>query len=364
MKTCKTCKQEKELSSFSKSLTNRDGLSLHCKKCRNSKINNRRIERNKKCKWCDRLVKSKDMCDMHNFRVRTLIKSGLSLEQATVSEPMPLGRKQNPLKETNCKWCDRKIYGRGLCRIHRDRAYRAIKKGATWTDFENTEPQLQPKIKKIKVIIVKPARKPVREIIDGQIQCIKCDVTKPVSEYYPQKCNITGYKYHCKECHNEHIKRKMQSDIGFSQMRKAHMARWNRENRERKREYQNNWIKLNPMRWKELTRRQRIKPVNKVKRNLCKRLRDFVKGKSGFIQIGCTKQELVAHLESKFQNGMTWDNYGEWHIDHIIPCSAFDLTNPNHIATCFHYQNLQPLWAEDNIRKSNKVSNAQIALPI
>lgn len=315
-----------------------------------------------KCRWCDKPAKRKGMCDMHRWRVDVLIKSGLTFEQATETEPMALGKK--PLEQGKCKWCDKEHYGKGLCKAHWDRADRAVKKGASWTDFENEEPKLQPKIKKVKVIIPKPEKKPVREIIDGQIQCIKCDIVKPVSEYYQKAANITGYNYHCKECHNNSIKKKAQIDIDFAERRKAAISRWNKENKDRKRDYQKEWIKLNPMRWKELARRQRIKPLNKVRNNLRKRLREFVKGKSGFMQIGCKKQELVAHLESKFQKGMSWDNYGEWHIDHIIPCSAFDLTNPSHIATCFHYQNLQPLWAADNIRKSNKVFNAQIALPI
>jgi len=70
--------------------------------------------------------------------------------------------------------------------------------------------------------------------------------------------------------------------------------------------------------------------------------------------IGCTVQKVKEHLESLFQPGMSWDNYGEWHVDHIKPCSLFDLTNEEEQKECFHYTNLQPLWAKDNIRKSNK----------
>jgi len=52
---------------------------------------------------------------------------------------------------------------------------------------------------------------------------------------------------------------------------------------------------------------------------------------------------------------MTWDNYGEWHIDHETPCAAFDLTDPVQQSNCFHYSNLQPLWAEENRRKGARV---------
>lgn len=72
--------------------------------------------------------------------------------------------------------------------------------------------------------------------------------------------------------------------------------------------------------------------------------------------LGCTIEFLKKHLESKFAEGMTWDNRSEWHIDHIIPCSSFDMAIPEEQKKCFHYTNLQPLWAVDNLRKSCKVN--------
>ena len=68
---------------------------------------------------------------------------------------------------------------------------------------------------------------------------------------------------------------------------------------------------------------------------------------------GTTAEEVRKHLEKQFQPGMTWDNRGQWHIDHIRPCASFDLTDPEQQKQCFHYTNLQPLWAEDNLRKSD-----------
>ena len=67
--------------------------------------------------------------------------------------------------------------------------------------------------------------------------------------------------------------------------------------------------------------------------------------------LGCTVAEARAHLESQFLLGMSWDNHGEWHIDHIKPCASFDLTDFEQQKRCMHYTNLQPLWAEDNLRK-------------
>lgn len=76
---------------------------------------------------------------------------------------------------------------------------------------------------------------------------------------------------------------------------------------------------------------------------------------------GCDWKSLREHLESQFTDGMTWINYGVhgWHIDHIKPLSAFDLTNEQEIKTAFHYSNLQPLWAAENIRKHNKYENTK-----
>ena len=67
--------------------------------------------------------------------------------------------------------------------------------------------------------------------------------------------------------------------------------------------------------------------------------------------VGCSVAELRQHLEQQFTQGMAWDNHGEWHIDHIKPCAAFDLSNEDEQRECFHYLNLQPLWAKDNLRK-------------
>lgn len=70
--------------------------------------------------------------------------------------------------------------------------------------------------------------------------------------------------------------------------------------------------------------------------------------------LGCSVQQLKTHLEEQFEPGMTWENHSRsgWHIDHIRPCASFDLTDPEQQKQCFHYTNLQPLWAADNFHKS------------
>jgi hypothetical protein len=83
-----------------------------------------------------------------------------------------------------------------------------------------------------------------------------------------------------------------------------------------------------------------------------------VKSKRTEELIGKSISEVKKYLESMFQCGMTWNNYGfgddKWHIDHIRPCSSFDLTDINQQKQCFHYTNLQPLWQIDNLQKGCK----------
>ena len=69
--------------------------------------------------------------------------------------------------------------------------------------------------------------------------------------------------------------------------------------------------------------------------------------------VGCTVQELRDHLESKFTDGMSWENHGEWHVDHIKPCASYALADEAQQKECFHYTNLQPLWANDNMSKGS-----------
>jgi hypothetical protein len=109
--------------------------------------------------------------------------------------------------------------------------------------------------------------------------------------------------------------------------------------------------------------RRQLRKQNNVNERLADsvraRLRAALKGsyKSGMAlhELGCTVGMLKQHLSAKFKHGMSWDNYGEWHIDHIKPLSAFDLSDPEQISVACNYNNLQPLWAKDNLMKGSKV---------
>jgi hypothetical protein len=79
------------------------------------------------------------------------------------------------------------------------------------------------------------------------------------------------------------------------------------------------------------------------------------------VLIGCDIHFLMGFLEARFKPGMTWRNYGDWHIDHVIPCAEFDLAEPDQLRQCFHYSNLQPLWGPQNQQKGAKLPAAHQA---
>jgi hypothetical protein len=98
----------------------------------------------------------------------------------------------------------------------------------------------------------------------------------------------------------------------------------------------------------------------KVRSNLTRKINYALHGKmkseSTVKLTECSMEFLRGYLESRFLPGMSWENYGKfgWHIDHIKPCCSFDMSDPKQQRECFHYKNLQPLWAIDNHRKWGK----------
>ena len=131
----------------------------------------------------------------------------------------------------------------------------------------------------------------------------------------------------------------------IKEYQKEYEKKWRLNNKEKIKEYQNNKLKTDP-----------IYKITKYQRN---RMRFVLKGKSkckSTIELlGCSAEECWNHLEQQFKPGMTRDNYGLWHVDHITPCASFDLNDSEQQKICFHYTNLQPLWAEDNMKKGAKL---------
>ena len=233
--------------------------------------------------------------------------------------------------------------------------------------------------------------------------CTKCKITKPLTEFHKncrrcKKCRsedgrITREKYPERE-----RERSLKSSRKWKEKNREEHNRRNREyaklhiadkkktsekyyqkNKERINKYSLKWASSNKDRVKK-----RLIIYNKLERVIEKRkaylknkrdtniqfklvtnLRTRInyailskrsrKSNSTTNLLGCTIIELKQYLESKFLPTMTWENYGAWHIDHIVPLSTFDLTDPEQFAKACHYTNLQPLWAEENSRKHDRL---------
>lgn len=172
--------------------------------------------------------------------------------------------------------------------------------------------------------------------------CIKCKKEKLLTEFYKRwhnKNRNQKYYYHsCKDCRNK-------DQIIYNQYRQLKHAMI----KESKRKYEQK-------RRKEDTNYQII---NNLRTRIWWTLKNSSKSKRTMDLLGCTINELKQHLEDQFQPEMTWNNYGKWHIDHIKPCSLFDMTKESEQKKCFNYKNLQPLWAEDNLKKYNKMEESR-----
>jgi hypothetical protein len=70
--------------------------------------------------------------------------------------------------------------------------------------------------------------------------------------------------------------------------------------------------------------------------------------------LDCSWEQFRRHIEAHFTEGMSWENQGDWHLDHVRPCASFDLADPEQQRACMHWSNWRPMWAEQNVRKSSK----------
>jgi len=135
--------------------------------------------------------------------------------------------------------------------------------------------------------------------------------------------------------------------------------KYRKQNKDKISEYKKEYFQKNKA---SIAKHKRIRYKEDIHYRLAKVLRNrlyhavvgTVKAGSAIQELGCSIEELKAHLEDKFQRGMTWENYGEWHIDHIKPLAGFDLANLEQFKMACRYTNLQPLWAEENILKGAK----------
>jgi hypothetical protein len=178
-------------------------------------------------------------------------------------------------------------------------------------------------------------------------KCSRCSEIKELSDFHKDKKGKFGRNAQCKECRN-------------SESQKAKRREWYQRNKEQRQKKIKEYSLSYKERRKELHKERQSKDINyRLKRSLRSRLynalKNNLKKSSAVKDIGCSLDYFKSHLESRFKSGMSWDNYGEWHIDHIVPISTFDLSKRSEQLKACHYTNLQPLWADENIKKSNRL---------
>lgn len=221
-------------------------------------------------------------------------------------------------------------------------------------------------------------------------KCSKCNQVKEVCFF--SKNNKTKDKLHCscKECDKEkYFKNRERNILNMRDYKKNNpekLKEYYLKNQENYKQYRESKKDLNKFYMKDyylnnLEKRKKYLELTKEKRNLKRniyqkersksdslfKLKIYVRNRIGFYLkknnitkrnntfkiVGCSPQELKIYLEKKFNNGLNWDNYGEWHIDHIIPLSSAK-TEEELYKLC-HFTNLQPMWALDNIKKGSKI---------
>lgn len=188
-------------------------------------------------------------------------------------------------------------------------------------------------------------------------QCTKCLNIFPATKEYFHKSNSSkcGLHSRCKSC-----KKLLEIERRKKNPEKALLRDefYREKYREKKLSYSKDYGQKNKKRLNEKRKkRYHSDPKYKMKHILRGRFYGVITKKyQSSMDFGCSIEELCSHIESQFSDGMTWENHGNkgWHIDHIKPCCAFDLTDPQQQRECFHYSNLQPLWAIDNLKKNGK----------
>jgi hypothetical protein len=200
--------------------------------------------------------------------------------------------------------------------------------------------------------------------------CSKCGVEKELKDFNKMSKVKCGVRSYCRECQKIDSKKYR---LENKEKIKEYNTKWNKENQEYYKKYFEEYYIINyekekerKLKWSRDNREysnnyQKKRKKENILFNIISNMRNSVnrylkyKSKHTFEIIGCSPQLLKEHLENQFVSGMGWDNRSEWHIDHIIPLSS--AKTEDELYKLCHYTNLQPLWAEENLRKSNKIIN-------
>ena len=207
-------------------------------------------------------------------------------------------------------------------------------------------------------------------IVDDVVMknCSKCKEAKELTEFYKQASKKDGLQSHCKACERaRHSKYRENNAVKISirqkQYRQDHpekIKQYQVDNKDLIREIKKKyWIDNRDKINKQRREKKKNDPAFKLICNQRTAMNAILNGRSKCASqlelLGCTPEQYRQHMEAQFTEGMTWDNHGEWHQDHIIPASSCDYDDPEQVKVCWHYTNFQPMWAEENWSKSNKV---------
>lgn len=193
--------------------------------------------------------------------------------------------------------------------------------------------------------------------------CPTCDQWKILVEFTTQKSSWDGLCRMCRICFNEYRTNKRKNDPKYREKDIEYKEKYEASGRRRemnqiryadkREEIISKCVAYNKKRYKEDIK-FRITTSLRTRINKVLKIQNAKKCNTSMDLIGCTPNFLKEYLQAKFKDGMTWENYGEWHIDHIKCCVSFDLTKEEEQRKCFNYQNLQPLWASENLTKGSK----------
>lgn len=168
------------------------------------------------------------------------------------------------------------------------------------------------------------------DLSENKKRCIKCKEIKDINEYQLRN-DTKKYRNQCMRCRQDKLNEYKRTNVDYK--KKYNLQRKTR--RETDEQYY-------------LTEKLRNRLRGALKRD------NATKCETTKELLGCDIQFFKKYIEDKFVDGMDWENKN-FHIDHIIPCSSFDLTKDENQKICFHYTNLQPLFPIDNIKKGNKI---------
>lgn len=194
--------------------------------------------------------------------------------------------------------------------------------------------------------------------------CTRCKQEKPLSAFHRNNRRSDGHSSACKECtsalNKKYVPTKLERRRAKCKDRpilsKEEKSRRIREGMERARTISKEEVLQKKRKYTReyMARRYKedinFKIANRIRNRLCCAVKSKTRIRS-VERLGIPIADFKVYIESLFQPGMSWDNYGEWHIDHIIPLSSFNLLDEADLDKACHYTNMQPLWAADNIRK-------------